>query len=77
MTNQNILEVHMRSIHKGIKYPCGQCRHQAISKGNLAEHIRAVHKGIKYPCVQCQHQATTKGRLVQRRRSAYERMSKF
>ena len=35
MTKQSILNVHIRAIHKGIKYPCGQCLYEASSKGDI------------------------------------------
>ena len=36
MMNRSSLNTHIRSIHEGIKYPCGQCQHEATSKGALA-----------------------------------------
>ena len=51
------------AVHKGMKYPCQRCPHQATSKGNLALHRRAVNEGIKYPCGQCHYQATRNGSL--------------
>ena len=63
---------HRRSVHAGIKYPCGQCEYQATEKGNLDKQRRSVHEGIKYPCGQCEYQATQKGKLEQHRRSVHE-----
>ena len=38
---QSNLAVHKRAVHEGLKFPCGQCKHQSTSKGNLAPHNRA------------------------------------
>ena len=63
---------HKRAVHEGIKYPCGQCQHEATSKGSLVQHRRAVHEGIKYPCGKCQYEATSKGDLTQHGRAVHE-----
>ena len=52
-----------KCVHEEVKYLCGQCSHQASTKGNLAQHKRALHEGVKYPCGQCGHQASSKGDL--------------
>ena len=38
MMNKSNLNTHVRSVHDGIKYPCGQCQYEATSKGSLAQH---------------------------------------
>ena len=34
-------------MHEGVKYPCGQCGHQATTKGSLDQHKKALHEGVK------------------------------
>ena len=38
MANKGSLNAHERADHEGIKFPCGQCEHQATTKGDLARH---------------------------------------
>ena len=54
-TTKESLDRHKRSVHEGMKYPCGQCEYQATTKENLDRHKRSVHEGIKYPCQQCEY----------------------
>ena len=44
------LDQHWRSVHEGMKYPCGQCLYQATLKESLTRHKRAIHEGIKNVC---------------------------
>ena len=71
-TAKSDLEKHKKSVHKGVRYPCGQCEYQATTKGNLDQHKRSIHEGIRYPCRKCLYQATTKSQLEQHRRSIHE-----
>ena len=68
------LDKNRRSVHEGMKYPCGQCEYQATLKGNLDRHKRAVHQEIKYPCGQCEYQATQNEDLENHRRVGHEGM---
>ena len=38
---------HIKSKHKGVKFPCDKCDYRAPHKGNLMRHIKSVHKGIQ------------------------------
>ena len=44
-TKPNLL-VHIRAVHKGVKYQCPLCDYQATGRGALREHKRAVHANI-------------------------------
>ena len=54
------MHLHRRSVHEGMKYPCGQCEYQATSKCNIEKHRKSVHEAMKYPCEQCEYQASIK-----------------
>ncbi len=58
--------------HKGKKFPCDHCEHQASRKGDLKQHIQSVHEGMKYPYSICQYQATTASSLRQHKKSIHE-----
>ena len=45
-TRSDILTVHIKSKHLGIKYPCIQCQYQATEKNSLKKHIENVHNII-------------------------------
>ena len=66
------VQLHNRSKHEGIKYPCSHCDYEATTKGNLQVHIQSIHEGIKYPCDQCSYQATSKGSLQIHSKSKHE-----
>ena len=51
---------HIKSIHKGVKFPCDQCDYKATRTGPLLEHIKSIHEGVKFPCDQCDYKATLK-----------------
>ena len=40
-------QLSQKTAHEGVKYLCGQCVHEATSKGFLNQHIRAVHEGVR------------------------------
>ena len=50
-TAKRSLGLHRRSIHDGIKYPCGQCDYQATTKSSLRQHRKSVHEEVKHPWV--------------------------
>ena len=55
--------MHVQSVHKKIKYPCGECEFQASQKKVLDNHIKSIHKQAKYPCNVCDFQASQKPAL--------------
>ena len=59
------LSIHIRYVHKGIKYPCNQCDYEADENWILMGHIQRVHlnDGHKYSCDKCKQQFSTKNRL--------------
>jgi predicted RNA-binding Zn-ribbon protein involved in translation (DUF1610 family) len=61
-----------QSKHKGKKYPCDSCDHQATKRGNLTSHKQARHEGKKYPCDSCAFQATERGSLTTQKLSKHE-----
>ena len=48
--------MHIKSVHKGVKYTCNQCDHQASESRGLKLHKRYVHDGVKVQCKQCDKQ---------------------
>ena len=59
LTDQGTLSLsrHIRSIHKGVKYPCNRCEYQATRQYSLKRHIQSKHEGVKYACNQCDYQS--------------------
>ena len=37
------LMIHIRSVHEGVMFPCGQCEKQFAVMFQLKTHIKAVH----------------------------------
>ena len=64
---------YIKSIHKGVKFPCYQCDHKATQKADLLRHIKSIHEGIKYPCNQCDYKAARKERLLNHVKSKHEK----
>ena len=58
------LLTHLKSIHKGVKYPCDQCDFKGTDKSSLLRHLNSKHKGVKYPSDQCDFQATQNSSLL-------------
>ena len=54
------LQLHYRSIHKKIKYPCDFCDYQGTQKCSLAKHIKAVHAKDYESCQYCPYEAPSK-----------------
>ena len=46
-THKGTMNLHYKSIHQGVKYPCSQCDYQANQLGNLKKHIIKVHDGLR------------------------------
>ena len=63
-TQREYLREHIRSIHKGVCYPCNQCEYQATRTQYLRKHIQSIHEGVYYPCSQCAYKATTKPQFM-------------
>ena len=42
----SILQQHVNSLHKGVKYNCSQCSFQSSHPGNLKSHVKDVHEKI-------------------------------
>ena len=59
-STKTYMEIHYRSMHKGIKYPCKHCDVITTSKSSLRRHIQSIHEGIRYPCMHCGYQAKDK-----------------
>ena len=60
---------HTKSIHEGLRYPCGQCEYEATQKGSLKIHIKSMHHKEdedekKYACDQCDYRAGVQHRLI-------------
>ena len=48
------LQIHVKSIHESVTFPCPQCQHRVKSKNSLMFHIQTVHEGKKpFSCPQC------------------------
>ncbi|CAH8619843.1 unnamed protein product [Schistosoma haematobium] len=45
--------LHIKTVHEGINYPCGQCDRKFACKSNLTQHIQVFHNRKNYPCYQC------------------------
>ena len=50
------LEIHIRSIHEGVKLNCNECDKHYTRDDDLKRHIRGDHKGERYHCHQCDEQ---------------------
>jgi len=66
------LQIHVKSIHEGLKYQCQQCDYQATDPSSLRQHIKSKHEGVKYPCQQCDYQFTNPSSLRQHIKSKHE-----
>ena len=64
--------MHKKSKHEGIRYPCDQCDHAAITLANLKHHKESKHEGIRYPCDQCEYAATKPSDLKLHKQSLHE-----
>ena len=48
-----VLKIHTRSLHEGVKLPCPHCGKTFAQTGSLNLHIREVHEKIKFECKEC------------------------
>ena len=52
------LRRHLQSKHKGLTYPCQQCKYEATRSSNLTVHVKTQHGGgVTYPCQYCEYKA--------------------
>ena len=57
------LQLHIRTIHKGIWEKCSMCEHQAIDKSSLKTHVSLKHEGFRFECQECNYQTSWKHSL--------------
>ena len=57
-TQNSHLQVHIKSVHEGVRYACKQCEKQYADQSKLKTHIESKHEGVKYACNQCDYQVT-------------------
>lgn len=59
------LNVHIRKVHKGIKYNCELCEYKTTQKAHLKAHINGVHENIRsFKCSSCGYMSRTKHTLA-------------
>ena len=68
-TKNSHLNIHIQSVHKGVKFACDQCSKQFSEKFSLRRHILSEHEGIKYLCNQCGYEANQLGNLSKHQKS--------
>ena len=68
-TASNALQIHLKSIHEGLRYPCNQCDYQATQESNLRTHIKVKHEGIQFVCNLCEKQFKTPQDVSMHKRS--------
>ena len=68
-TKNSHLNIHIQSVHKGVKFACDQCSKQFSEKCSLRRHILSEHEGIKYLCNQCGYEANQLGNLSKHQKS--------
>ena len=56
-------QVHKRSLHKKILFPCPHCDYVAKVNSHLKQHVRSVHDKIRFPCDKCEYSAINNSRL--------------
>ena len=63
IVSPHLLQQHVKSVHKGVTFPCEDCEYKATQKSNLQTHIKSTHKGVMLSCPDCDYYATTKSNL--------------
>ena len=66
------LKRHIKSVHKGERFPCSDCEHTATQKCNLRTHIKTIHKGVTFLCPDCKFTTAQKGNLQRHIQSVHE-----
>ena len=51
---QGSLNMHMQTVHEGLKFPCDECDKQFTQKGYLNVHMKSVHEGKTFICDKCE-----------------------
>ena len=49
----NRLELHMSTVHYGVRFKCEDCEASYMSFGALGTHRREKHMGVMYKCEEC------------------------
>ena len=68
---QQYLTIHIKSVHKGVKYPYDQCDCKARYQSHVRQHKMSVHMEIRYVCNLCDLKFTTQGSLKRHKISLY------
>ena len=73
-TQSNKLLLHIKSIHKGIKYSCNQCDFRATFESNLQRHIKTKHEELKsqWQCDQCEYKTSDSSNLNRHKKSMHK-----
>ena len=61
--SKHSLNLHIRTIHKGLWFTCKHCKYVATSRRNLESHNNAKHEGISYACILCPFEAKTNSQI--------------
>ena len=72
-----IIKRHVKTIHVGVRYPCGQCDYNFTDKGNFRKHVKSIHEGVRFPCDQCNYNAAYKGHLKKHKKSRHQQSHLF
>ena len=63
-TRKSSIQIHIRSVHRGQKFPCPQCDYKATQKARVQQHIKFVHEGITHQCPHCKFKTARKRKLL-------------
>ena len=66
------LQVHMDTLHNGVRFPCSHCGKEFKQRPHLQRHVESVHLGVRYKCDQCDHQSTQISNLVTHKEMVHE-----
>jgi len=71
-THRGGLNLHIRSVHEGVRYQCEICDHKSTTKGDLKVHVQSIHEGVRHQCEVCDFKSTTKSGLGVHVRTVHE-----
>ena len=71
-TTLGSLNLHVRSIHQGIRHVCQLCDREFRYKANLALHVRATHQGVEHNCQECGKVFTRKPDLIRHKSNVHQ-----